>query len=174
MTERRPRVVAVAVVPARRAAVTDRLATVVQAGGSALLITADGSRPPAEALGIEAIDLLSSETRVGVNAVLSRSLTRRIRYLLARRSHQPSGLWRAWSGSALYRAIRPWMLWRALHRHLDEVDAESVDHVMIVALESWPITWQLCRRQPQATYGWDVPEEVFERHGLTAPQRADA
>jgi hypothetical protein len=63
------------------------------------------------------------------------------------------------------------VLWRALRRHLDVVDVDRLDHLVIVALESWPITWQLCRLQPAASYAWDVPDEVYERAGRRPPER---
>ncbi len=167
----RPRVVAVAVVPARRGHVIAALTRVVEGGGSALLITAQGTPPPDLPAGVEAIDLVADERRVGVHVLLTRSPLRPVRRLLGRPSGGASLGWRAWSGSRAYRAVRPWVLWRALRRRLDEVDVDALDHVVIVALECWPITWQLCRRQPRATYTWDVPDEVFERVGRRPPQR---
>lgn len=154
---RRPLVVAVAVVPARRTPVVALLNRVVAAGGSAVLVTADGTAPDAHP-GIETIDLARTERRVGVNAVTGLA----------------APVWRSWRASPPYRAVRPWMLWRALRRHLDRLDVAAVDHVVIVALESWPITWQLCRRGSGTTYGWDVPGEVFERFGRAAPERIEA
>lgn len=166
---RRPRVVAVCVVPARRAHAVNQLRRVVEAGGSALLITAEGSVPKGLPPGVEAIDLAADERRVGVHPLLTRSPVRLARRLAGRRGGGASAAWRAWSGSRPYRAIRPWVLWRALHRRLDEVGVQDLDHVVIVALECWPITWQLCRRQPRATYAWEVSDEVFERVGSTPP-----
>lgn len=165
----RPRVVAVSVVPARREHAVRVLADVVAAGGSALLITADGAVRRDLPDGIEAIDLVSGERRVGAHQLLSRSPVRLARRLAGRPTSGPATAWRIWSGSRAYRAVRPWVLWRALRRQLDVVDVDRLDHLVIVALESWPITWQLCRLQPRAGYAWDVPDEVYERAGRRPP-----
>lgn len=167
----RPRVVAVCVVPARREHAVRVLGEVVAGGGSALLITADGRVPPNLPEGVEAIDLVAEERRVGVHRLLVRSPVRRLRRLSGRSAPGVAMPWRVWRGSRAYGAIRPWVLWRALRRRLDVVDVDRLDHVVIVALESWPITWQLCRRQPRATYAWHVPAEVYERAGRQAPGR---
>lgn len=174
----RPRVVAVAVVSARRERVIEKLSAVVQAGGSAVLITANGAPPLPAETGIECIDLLVSEGQVGVNRVVALTPRRSLGRLRARLHGAPAGrprrptsrAWQVWARSSFYRSIRPWMLWRALRRRLDDIDPKAVDHILVVALESWPITWQLCRLSPQATYGWDVPDEVYERVGRPAPE----
>ncbi len=167
----RPRVVAVAITKARRAHVLRELTRVVAAGGSALLITADGAIPDDLPDGVEAIDLVADERRVGLHRVLTRSPARVLRRALGRPAGGPAPLWKAWSGFRGYRAVRPWVLWRALRRHLDAVDPSRVDHVVIVAVECWPITWQLCRLAPAASYAWDVPDEVFERLSRPVPAK---
>ncbi len=165
----RPRVVAAAVIPARRAAILRLLGEVVAAGGSALLVTADGRPPPGVPDGVEVLDLAATERRVGVNTVLSRSPTRLARRLAGRPGHGPALVWKRWSRSGPYRAVRPWLLWRALRRHLDVVDVDRVDHVLLVGLESWPVAWQLCRRNPATTYAWEIPAEVYQRAGRRPP-----
>lgn len=167
----RPRVVAVCITPARRANAVRLLGQVIAAGGSAVLVTADGCVPDDLPDGVEAIDLAVDERRVGVHTLLVASPMQLVRRLARRPSGGPATAWLIWSGSRPYRAVRPWVLWRALRRRLDVVDVDRLDHVVILALESWPITWQLCKRQPGATYGWDVPDEVYERVGRHPPPR---
>jgi hypothetical protein len=140
-------VLAVCIGPARRRAVVDMLAELTAAGGSALLVTADGAVSPDLPDGVLGLDLVATERTVGVNRVLAR----------------PDRLWRAWMDSRAYRAVRPWMLWRALRRRLHDVRPEDLDHIVIVGLESWPITWQLCRGRPHLSYGWNVPADVHSR-----------
>jgi len=169
---RRPRVLGVCIGPARRAAVVRMLGEVVASGGSALLVTADGAVAADLPDGVEALDLVAEERQVGVHRVISRSPVRLARRLAGRPAVPgPSLAWRAWSRSRPYRAIRPWVQWRALRRRLDVVDLDSSDHLVIVSVDSWPITWQLCRLRAELSYGWDVPDELYQRVGLTPPVR---
>lgn len=169
----RPRVMGVCIGTVRRAAVVRMLGDVVAAGGSALLVTADGHVTADLPAGVEVLDLVADERRVGVHRVISRSPVRLVRRLLGRPAPSgPSRAWRAWGGSRPYRAVRPWVLWRALRRRLDVVRLDELDHIVIVSVESWPITWQLCRRSSSVSYGWDVPAELYTRLGLRAPTPA--
>lgn len=168
----RPRVVAAAVVPRRRWKVVEVLDEVVRSGGSAVMISADGGGEELDPR-VQVIDLLSTEQRTGVNALLSRSPARLVNRLRGRRMSGPSKAWALWSASKPYRVVRPWVLWRTLRRRLDEVDVEHVDHIVLVGQESWPIAWHLCRRNPAITVGWDVPDEVYERAGRT-PVRVES
>ncbi len=122
------------------------LGEVVAAGGSALLLIADGAAPEDLPPGVEVLDLVADERRVGVHTLL-----------------RPHRVWQLWGTSRPYRAVRPWVLWRALRRRLDVVRLDELDHIVIVSVESWPITWQLCRRSSSVTYGWDVPAALFAR-----------
>ena len=168
----RPRVVAAAVVPRRHGPVIAFLGEVVAGGGSALMVTADGARPSGLAAGVESIDLVATERRLGLHPLIARSPWRVARRLAGRPKKGPTWAWSAWSRSKPYRAARPWMLWRALRRHLDAVDPEHVDHLILVGIESWPVAWHLTRRNPAITVGWDVPAEVWQRVGRAAPERA--
>lgn len=148
----RPRVLGVCIGPARRHIVVQMLGEVVAAGGSALLVTADGAVAAGLPPGVEALDLVDDERRVGVHTLL-----------------RPHRVWQLWGGSRPYRAVRPWVLWRALRRRLDVVQLDALDHIVIVSVESWPITWQLCRRSSSVTYGWDVPPTLFTPPPPAAP-----
>ncbi len=168
----RPRVLAAAVVPRRHGPVIKALGEVVAGGGSAVMVTADGARPSGLAPGVESIDLVATERRLGLHPLLARSPWRVARRLAGRPKPGPTAAWSTWSRSRPYRAARPWMLWRALRRHLDAVDPGSVDHLILVGTESWPIAWHLTRRNPAITVGWDVPAEVWQRAGRPTPQPA--
>jgi hypothetical protein len=165
----RPRVVAVAVVTSRRDRAVRALGEVMAAGGSALLITADGSVAPDLPDGVQTLDLAASERAVGLHPLLTRSPVRFARRLTGGSVSGPTPAWRWWSQARPYRAVRPWVLWRALRRHLDVVAVDRVDHLVIVGIESWPIVWHLCRRNPSITYGWGVPAEVYQRAGRRPP-----
>jgi hypothetical protein len=162
-----PVVVAVCLVPARRAVALRLLGEVARSGGTAILVTADGSRTSGLPAGVELVDLSTAERRVGLHALVTRSPARVVRRLLGRPAAGPSWAWRRWSSSRTYRAIRPWVLWRSLRAQVSKVGLDQLDHVVIVSIESWPITWQLLQRNPQATYGWDVPDAVYDRTGAT-------
>lgn len=162
----RPRVVAAAVVARRRWKVVEVLDEVVRSGGSGVLVSADGGAEELDPR-VEVVDLLGTEQRTGVNALLSRSPVRLVNRLRGRQSSGPSKAWAMWSASKPYRVIRPWVLWRTLRRRLDEVDVAHVDHIVLVGQESWPIAWHLCRLNPEITVGWDVPDEVYEKFGRT-------
>jgi hypothetical protein len=172
----RPRVVAAAVEPSRRAAVIAALNQVVAAGGSALLVTADGgSRPLVLASEVEVLDLVAGERQLCVN----RLLTRDPRRLLARVTGDrpvadPSAAWSRLTRSRLYQLIRPWLLWRVLRAHLVEVRVRDVDHVVIVHQNSWPIAWQLHRRNPAITIAYEIPDEVWRRVGRLTPAAESA
>lgn len=169
----RPRVVAAATEPARRAAVIRTLNEVVAAGGSALLITAD-SRPRPEDLSeaVEVLDLSATERRLGLTRLLTRDPARLLAKLRRSQVSGPAPLWTAVRESKPYRMIRPWLLWRALRRHLAEVRIGDVDHVIIVHQNSWPIAWQLHRRNPAISIAYEVPAEVWTRAGRKAPTPA--
>ncbi|HEY6794016.1 MAG TPA: hypothetical protein VI248_04965, partial [Kineosporiaceae bacterium] len=67
----RPRVVAVAVEPVRRAAVIEKLNQVVAAGGTGVLVTADGGARSAQLdPRVETIDLAAGERQLGLNRLL--------------------------------------------------------------------------------------------------------
>jgi hypothetical protein len=167
----RPRVVAAAVEPARRAAVVQVLNQVVAAGGSALLITADGgARSPGLAAEVETLDLAADERRLGLNRLLVRDPRRLAARFTGRAAPTgPAPVWAGVCASKPYRMLRPWLLWRALRRRLGRVRVGDVDHVIIVHQNSWPIAWQLHRRNPAVTIAYEIPNEVWERAGRTPP-----
>jgi hypothetical protein len=160
-----PRVLAAAVVQRRRWKVVPMLGDVVAAGGTAVLVTADGARTQDLPPGLETIDLVDAERMHGLHMLIARSPMRVLNRLAGRDTSGPSWAWATWSTSKPYRALRPWVLWRVLRRQLDELDIATIDHVVIVGQESWPIAWHLCRRNPAITVAWDVPDEVYERFG---------
>jgi hypothetical protein len=170
----RPRVVAAAVEGARRGNVIIDVNRVVAGGGSALLITADGGgRTDGEELDprVETLDLSAVERSLGVHALLSRDPSRLLhRWRGTTAPPGPSPAWFFWSTCRPYRAIRPFMLWRALRHRLDVVRVGEVDHVLLVHPNSWPIAWQLHRLNPAIEIAYDVPAELWERYGRPVPE----
>jgi hypothetical protein len=163
------RVVALAVTPRRRWKVVPMMGRVVDAGGEALLITADGARS-AVADGVERLDLADSERALLPHRILGISPRRLAARLRGGTTSGPSLVWAAYSGSRPYRAVRPWVLWRLLRRRLDQVRVQDVDHLVIVGVESWPIAWHLMRANPRITMSFDLPERYFRpREGEVRP-----
>jgi hypothetical protein len=167
----RPRVLAAAVEPSRRAVVIAKLNQVVAAGGSGVLVTADGA-PRSDTLDerVEVIDLSAGERRLGLN----RLITWNPRWLMSRLT--PSGqvgpnspAWVKVRQSKPYRMIRPWLYWRVLRRRLDRVRVGDLDHVLVVHQNSWPIAWQLHHRNPSVSISFDVPDDVWQRAGRPVP-----
>jgi hypothetical protein len=166
----RPRIVAAAVERARRAATIRTMNQVVAAGGSALLITADSRERPVElAPEVEMLDLSATERTLGLNRLLAMSPARLVAKVRGTQVSGPSRTWAAVHGTKPYRMLRPWLLWRALRRHLDTVRVDDVDHVIIVHQNSWPIAWQLHRRNRAITIAYEVPAEVWEKAGREVP-----
>jgi hypothetical protein len=165
-----PRVLAAAVEPIRRDAVIQKLNQVVEHGGSAVLITADGrERPAGLADAVQVLDLLAGERRLGLNALLTRDLRRVVARARGRSISGPSPAWAVVSRSKPYRAIRPWLLWRVLRRRLELLRVGDVDHVILVHQNSWPIAWQLHRLNPAISIAYEVPDVVWERAGRPVP-----
>ena len=168
----RPRVVAAAVEPSRRPGVVEKCNQVVAAGGSALLITADGGVGLEElSPDVETLDLTSGERKLGLNRLLVRHPGRAVARLTGRPA--PCGaspLWARASASKPYRLVRPWLLWRVLRHRLAQVRVSDVDHVIIVHPNSWPVAWQLHRRNPAVTISYEVPDEVWQRAGRPVPE----
>jgi len=166
----RPRVVAAATEPARREGTIAKLNQVVAAGGSALLITADGGeRAPELADGVETLDLQAAERALGLNKVITRDPVRLVRRAQGKPVQGPSWAWARLSASKPYRMVRPWLLWRSLRHRLSVVRVDDVDHVLIVHQNSWPIAWQLHRLNPRVTISYEVPDELFLRYGREVP-----
>jgi len=137
----RPRVLVAGVVMRRRKPMLDKAAAVLAAGGSAVLVAADGGPPAHVPDGVEVIDLSWFEARVPGRLVASRP----------------------------WKAIRGWLMWQALRRSLDAVRVDELDMVLLVDIQSWPVAWQLNRRNPRVVIGWDVPDELFTQHGRMPP-----
>jgi len=137
----RPRVLVAGVVTRRRGPALELLAALVRDGGSAVLVAADGRPPVSVPAGVEVIDLSPAESRLPTRVRRSRP----------------------------YKAVRGWVMWQALRRQLDAVRISELDHVILVDIQSWPIAWQLNRRNRAITIGWDVPDELFERVGRARP-----
>ena len=166
----RPRVVAAAVERSRRPGVIRKLNRVVENGGTALMITADGCERPEELHpAVQVLDLQAGERRLGVNALLTRNPARLVHRARGRVVAGPSPTWALVSASKPYRMIRPWVLWRVLRRRLDLLHVADVDHVIIVHQNSWPIAWQLHRLNPAISVSYEVPEAVWARAGRTPP-----
>jgi len=73
----RPRVIAAAVERSRRRGVIRKLNRVVENGGTALMITADGCERPEELHpAVQVLDLQAGERRLGINALLTRDPAR--------------------------------------------------------------------------------------------------
>lgn len=152
------RYVGIAVVPRRRRAIEHALGRVVELGGEGLLITADGSAR-ARWPGVDHLDLLSDEMHFGPNRLIAVSPKRVIGKLVGKKVGGRSLLWRRWSASRPYKAVRYYALWHVLRRRLDEVRVEQVTNLVLAGIESWPIAWHLVRAKPDLEMGWDVPEE---------------
>src|SRR5450755_236032 len=166
----RPRVVAVAIGWAHREVTIAKLNRVMAAGGTALLITAEGGeRPPELAAGVETLDLQSAERDLGLNRLITRDPVRLVRRAQGKPVEGPSWAWARVSVSKPYRLLRPWLLWRTLRRRLAMVRPDELDHVLIVHQNSWPIAWQLHRLNPGVAVSYEIPDDLFERYGLPVP-----
>lgn len=152
------RYVGVAVIPRRRRPIEMALGRVVELGGEALLITADGSGH-ARYPGVEHIDLLSLEMHLGANRLIAVSPARVAGRLVGRKVRGRSLAWRVWVRSRPYKVGRFYLLWRALSSRLDVVRPADVTHVFLAGAESWPIAWQLAQLNPEIEVGWDIPVE---------------
>jgi len=166
----RPRVVAAAIERTRRRGVVRKLNRVVEGGGSAVLVTADGGeRDPELHPAVQVLDLTAGERGLGLNAVLTRDP---VRLLKRARGQQVSGAapaWAAVSRSKPYRMIRPWLLWRVLRHRLELLRVGDVDHVIIVHQNSWPIAWQLHRRNPAISIAYELPDAIWAGAGRPVP-----
>lgn len=166
----RPRVVAAAVERSRRRGVIRKLNWVVENGGEALMITAEGRDRPAELdPRVQVLDLAADERRLGLNKIITRDPTRLLRRARGLEVSGPAPWWAVLSVSKPYRMIRPWLLWRALRKRLDVVRVADLDHVIIVHQNSWPIAWQLNRLNPAVSISYEVPDEVWTRAGRPVP-----
>lgn len=152
------RYVGVAVIPRRRRPIERALARVVELGGEALLITADGSGR-ARGEGVEHIDLLAAEMKLGPNRLIAVSPRRVVGKLTGKKIGGRSLLWRGWVKSRPYKVVRFYALWHALKRHLDDVRPADVTNVLLAGVESWPIAWHLAKLNPEVEMGWNVPDE---------------
>jgi hypothetical protein len=169
-TKGRPRVVAAAVERSRRSGVVRKLNWVVENGGEALMITAEGRDRPGELdPRVQVLDLTADERRLGLNKIVTRDPARLVRRARGLEVSGPSPVWARLSVSKPYRMIRPWLLWRALRKRLDVVRVEDVDHVIIVHPNSWPIAWQLNRLNPAVSISYEVPPDVWGRAGRAVP-----
>ena len=167
----RPRVIAAAVERSRRRGVIRKLNRVVENGGTALMITADGCERPEELHpAVQVLDLQAGERRLGINALLTRDPARLVQRARGRAAPAgPSPTWAFVSSSKPYRMIRPWVLWRVLRRRLEQLHVEDVDHVIIVHQNSWPIAWQLHRLNPAISISYEVPDAVWVTADRTPP-----
>ena len=166
----RPRVVAVAIGWAHREVTVAKLNRVIAAGGTALLITAEGGeRPPELADGVDTLDLQSAERDLGLNKVITRDPIRLVRRAQGKPVEGQSWAWARVSVSKPYRMLRPWLLWRALRHRLAAVRLDELDHILIVHQNSWPIAWQLHRLNPRVTISYEIPDELFLRYGRPVP-----
>lgn len=152
------RYVGVAVIPRRRRPIERALARVVELGGEALLITADGSSH-ARGEGVEHIDLLNAEMRLGPNRLIAVSPKRVVGKLAGKSVGGRSVLWRGWVKSRPYKVVRFYALWHALKPRLDEVRPGAVTDILLAGVESWPIAWHLAKINPDVELGWSVPDE---------------
>jgi hypothetical protein len=166
----RPRVIAAAVERSRRHGVIRKLNRVVENGGTALMITADGSERPEELHpAVQVLDLRAGERRLGLNALITRDPARLVRRARGRAISGPSPAWAWLSASKPYRMIRPWLLWRVLRRRLEVLRVAEVDHVIIVHQNSWPIAWQLHKLNPAISISYEVPDSAWTANGRTPP-----
>jgi hypothetical protein len=152
------RYVALAVVPRRRGPLENALGRVVELGGEALLITADGSAHPQHP-GVQHIDLLHDEMCWGPNRLIAVSPKRVVGRLMGRHVGGRSFAWRHWGASRPYKVVRYYLLWRVLAHRLAEVRVPDVTNVLLAGSESWPIAWHLTKIKPGIEVGWSLPDE---------------
>lgn len=152
------RYVGVAVIPRRRRPIERALARVVELGGEALLITADGSAR-ARGQGVDHIDLLQDEMRLGPNRLIAISPKRVLGKLAGQKVGGRSRLWQGWVKSRPYKVVRFYALWHVLQRHLDVVRPGEVTDILLAGVESWPIAWHIAQINPDVELGWSVPDE---------------
>lgn len=152
------RYVGVAVIPRRRRPIERALARIVELGGEALLITADGSSR-ARGEGVEHLDLLNAEMKLGPNRIIAVSPKRVVGKLTGRTVGGRSLLWRGWVKSRPYKVVRFYALWHALKPQLGVVRPADVTNVLLAGVESWPIAWHLAKLNPDVEMGWNVPDE---------------
>lgn len=152
------RYVGVAVIPRRRRAIERACGRIVELGGEALLITADGSAR-ARWPGVEHLDLLKDEMRLGPNRLLAVSPKRVAGKVIGRKVGGRSLLWRGWVKSRPYKTFRFYALWHLLQRYRDVLRPDDITDVLLAGVESWPIAWHLAQENPDLVMGWDVPDE---------------
>lgn len=151
------RYVGLAVIPRRRRAIERALGRIVELGGEALLITADGSSR-ARWPGVEHLDLLSDEMRYGPNRLIAVSPKRVLGKLVGRRVGGRSLLWRGWIRSRPYKAVRYYALWHVLERRRDVLRPADTTDLLLAGVESWPIAWHIAQENSTVAIGWDVPD----------------
>lgn len=152
------RYVGLAVIPKRRRAIEHALGRIAELGGDALLITADGSAN-ARYPGVRHIDLLHDEMTHGVNRLIAVSPKRVAGKFVGKQVGGRSLAWRGWVKSRPYKVYRFSLLRKLLDAHAAEIEPDTVTHLLIAGVESWPIAWQISRTNPDVVVGWDVPDE---------------
>ena len=151
------RYVGLAVIPRRRRAIERALGRIVELGGEALLVTADGSSR-ARWPGVEHLDLLADEMRFGPNRLIAVSPKRVLGKVMGRRVGGRSLLWRGWIRSRPYKAVRFYALWHVLQRRRDVLRPTEITDLLLAGVESWPIAWHVAQENHDVTIGWDVPD----------------
>lgn len=152
------RYVGLAVVPRRRRAIERALSRIVELGGEALLITADGSSR-ARWPGVEHLDLLADEMSFGPNRLIAVSPKRVVGKIVGRKVGGRSLLWRGWVKSRPYKAVRYYGLWHVLQRRRDVLRPREITDILLAGVESWPIAWHIAKENPDVAIGWDVPDD---------------
>ncbi|EWT07567.1 hypothetical protein N864_06390 [Intrasporangium chromatireducens Q5-1] len=145
-------------IPKRRSTIENALGRVVELGGEALLITADGSGRAARP-GVRHLDLLRREMHWGPNRLIAASPKRLAARLVGKKVGGRSLAWRRWVASKPYKVVRFHILSRVLAPLNGELRPSEVTHIVIAGVESWPIAWHITRFNPEAQIVWDVPGE---------------
>lgn len=195
-------VLLVAVSPRRRLTVIERARQVVDAGGTATLITLKGvgwDDLPRKVVVHElqhdeaSHPFLRAERAIVLRApnLVVRALDRSARSVAARRDGMDLLRWTtgslrerqvAWSQrfhkerfAKAYSNVRPWLLWRVARQGpLERIDTAGLDQVVLHDSLSIPIGWHLAQEYPDLYVGFELVMPDDEAGARTTPAGAGA
>lgn len=169
----RRRVLAIGYDPEQRVTLMNQLRRAVAVGIDATFVCVDAASWEPIHPAITVVDLADAERDVVVNRLATMSPQRALGVVgglaVALRSPRPlvsraaalaavtmlvrggspcAPRLERWTGSVLYRDLRPWVLWRAARKHLDVIDPDTLDEVIQRDPAAWALAWQLGRINP--------------------------